>query len=175
MVSARLEPSSGDPIALTVFEDRVMGYIPPGTYGGNATLRLTSEDELLNSAVFTLAVTILAPTGPSPSAPAGRGPGITPTATPSRRAERHTARSRSRIRVASVSNVETVTRTTSPIRAHATSRARTQLATSSAIRARSSTRAHATIHVETPVRTYNAHHVRRREGPDEEALLLGLL
>lgn len=178
LVEAELVSAAGEHVTLSVLADRVEGYLPPTISGGEATLIATTRDEVDNEATVTIGIPILSPTGPPPSVPRV-GPGVRPSAPPARRRdhpERRTVRSSSRVRVTSRSTIHR-----SPI----VTRSRVESTSRSAVRAAleqrgrletsSSSRLEVRVYPGTAVRTSSSHRVRRREGPDEEALLLDLL
>lgn len=174
-ISAKLVPASGPHVTLTVYPDRVEGYLDPGITGGVGEVRITTRDDVLNEAVWTLAVDITSVISAPPSTPARRGPGITPTgpgrsttirrrrshvrihATSSTRLSRDPVRSRSQIEARGGSYLQAKTRSTSGVAAAGSSSLQTHRK------------------VKTEVSALAGTDVRRREGPDEEALLLELL
>jgi hypothetical protein len=179
VVRARVFPSEGSAVELTVESDRVEGLLPPSIVGGPATVRFDVEDEVGNATDYDFHFTIVSPVGPTirpvqPSAPP-RGTGA-PRPLDEPELER-VVRTRWRRPSSSTSITSSSTRS---VRSTLRLQSRASIDRSSSVssawsRWSSSSSTRAGRYVEIAVRTSTSVSAGpRREGPEEEAILFGL-
>lgn len=176
-VSAEFVSFAGEHVPLTVLPDRVEGLLPPAITGGLGSVLLTVLDDLGNEAVRELKIQVVSPVG---GVPARTGPGIVPTAAPGPRLPQEVI-VRSRLPVLSgtvavaavaVSSDSRQTSRTSVERSFPTPLVRL---TRSQLRAPAGAAAVVRIPARSQLRVAGGGRVLRRDGQDEEALLLALV
>jgi hypothetical protein len=164
----------GRTLAMTVGPTTLEALLPPDTPEGAATVRVRDDvgNELVDAALLTLVGLPYVPPVPPPiQAPR---PGW-PLARPPRRRREHVVQTRSRARVRSATQVSVTRRSRQrqAIGLRSGGHARVTIATAVAVISR--TRLDQRHAVTSVARLRSRATVRRRDGGDDEALLLGLI